>query len=356
MGTKVGWKKLVPLLILLLASAVVLTVSRVKIPCIYYYEQMHAAERMMKAFPLLSAYEGTLQDNIDAINDPNRTGLIGMEFNEMTTTIGVLSAKRTSTNPDFAALLVGFIHKLGLRTGDRIVLTVSGSFPALNLAAIIACEELGLKMLIISSVGASSFGANRPEMTWLDMESLLRKHGIIFHSTDIASLGAENDLGDSYFEGGKALAQATIERNGLTPLIMETAEGQRRAKLEAIKRFHPKALINVGGNQLNVGSKGHLLSPGIIRTTSVDHKDLGMIGYALDHNISVIHLLKIRDLALEFGLPIDPIPLPLPGNSPVYYRTHIHWPWAAALLTPTLLYIIFLVYDRQKKIRKRSMR
>ena len=349
MATKVGWKELIPLLILLLVSAVVLTVSQVRIPYMCYDEQIHAAGRMMKAFPLLSAYEDNLQDNIGPINDPNYTGLIGMEFNEMTTTIGILPAKRTSTNPDFAALLVRFIRELGLGTGDRIVLALSGSFPALNLAAIIACEELGLEMLIISSVGASSFGANRADMTWLDMESLLQKHGIIFHSTDIASLGAENDLGDSYFEGGKALAQAAIERNGLTPLIMETAEGQRRTKLEAIKRFHPKALINVGGNQLNVGSKGHLLTPGIIRTTSVDHKDLGMIGYALDNNISVIHLLKIRDLALQFGLPIDPIPLPLPGSSPVYYRTHIHRPWAAALLTPTLLYIMFLVVSSRSR-------
>jgi len=339
-------KRLIPLLLLLLIGAVVLTATQVRAPYVYYDQQVHAAERMKEAFPILAACEESLQTPADPMSDPNRTGLIGVEFNEMTTTIGVLSAKRTSTNPDFAALLVRFLHELGLSAGARVVLTLSGSFPALNLAAIVTCEELDLDLLIISSVGASSFGANRPEMTWLDMESLLRQHAIITHSTDIASLGAENDLGDSYFEGGRLLALAAIERNGLTPLLMDSLTEQRRAKLEEIRSFRPEALINVGGNQLNIGSAGHLLLPGIIRTTSLDHQDLGIVGWALDRDLPIIHLLKIRDLALQAGLPLDPIPLPPSGNSPVYYRTRVHTGWAVALLVPICLYVLFLLKTR----------
>jgi len=331
-GNTAHWKRLIPLLLLLIIGAAVLTVTQVRVPYAYYDEQVHAAARMREAFPILTTYAERLESPANPMDDPNRTGLIGVEFNEMTTTIGSLASKRTSTNPDFAALIVRFLHDLGLNAGTKIGLLLSGSFPALNLAAIVACEEIDLDLLIISSVGASSFGANRPEMTWLDMERLLQQHGIIAHSTDIASLGAENDLGDSYFEGGRLLALAAIERNGLTPLLMDTLAEQRRVKLKEIRSFCPEALINIGGNQLNIGSAGHLLPPGIVTTTSIDHQDLGIVGWALDHDLPIIHLLKIRDLALQSGLPLDPIPLPLSGNSSVYYRTRVHTGWAVAFL------------------------
>jgi len=340
----VHWKRLVPLLMLLLIGAAVLTVTQVRVPYTYYDEQVHAAEQMRKAFPILATYAEHLESPANPMDDPNRTGLIGVEFNEMTTTIGSLTSKRTSTNPDFAALIVRSLHELGLTAGAKIGLLLSGSFPALNLAAIVACEELNLDLLIISSVGASSFGANHPEMTWLDMERLLQQYGIIAHNTAIASLGAENDLGESYFEGGRLLALAAIERNGLTPLLMDTLTEQRRVKLEEIRSFRPDALINVGGNQLNIGSAGHLLPPGIIRITSIDYQDLGIVGWALDHGLPIIHLLKIRDLALQADLPLDPIPLPLPGNSSVYYRTRVHTGWAVTLLIPICLYVLFLTY------------
>ncbi len=341
-GNIAHWKRLIPFLLLLLIGAAVLTVTQVRVPYAHYDEQVHAAEQMRKAFPILAAYAEHLESPTNPMDDPNRTGLIGVEFNEMTTTIGSLTSKRTSTNPDFAALIVRFLHELGLTAGAKIGLLLSGSFPALNLAAIVACEELDLDLLIISSVGASSFGANHPEMTWLDMERLLQQYGIIAHNTAIASLGAENDLGESFFEGGRLLALTAIERNGLTPLLMDTLTEQRRTKLEEIRSFCPEALINVGGNQLNIGSAGHLLPPGIIRTTSMNHQDLGIAGWALDHDLPIIHLLKIRDLALQFGLPLDPIPLPFPGNSSVYYRTRVHTGWAVALLIPICLYVIFL--------------
>ena len=346
-GNTAHWKRLIPLLLLLLIGAAVLTATQVRVPYAYYNEQAHAAEQMRKAFPILATYAEHLESPANPMDDPNRTGLIGVEFNEMTTTIGSLASKRTSTNPDFAALIVRSLHELGLTAGAKIGLLLSGSFPALNLAAIVACEELDLNLLIISSVGASSFGANHPEMTWLDMERLLQQHGIIAHNTAIASLGAENDLGESYFEGGRLLALAAIERNGLTPLLMDTLTEQRRVKLEEIQSFRPKAIINVGGNQLNIGSAGHLLPPGIITTTSIDHQDLGIVGWALDRDLPIIHLLKIRDLAVQADLPLDPIPLPLPGNSPVYYRTRVHTGWAVALLIPICLYVLFLLNTRR---------
>lgn len=344
----VRWKNLLPLLALLLGGAVLLTTTQVRVQTAYYKQQIRAAERMAEAFPILSAQAKSLGIPLDLGNDPNRTGLIGPKFSEITTTVGSLSAKRTTTNPDFAALLVRLLHELELEIGARVVLALSGSFPALGIAAIIACQELGLELLILSSVGASSFGANHPEMTWLDMEALLYQHNIIRYRTTFASLGGVNDLGKSFFGDGKALALAAIERSGLTPVAMATPAEQWQRRLEQVRTFQPHALINVGGNQLNIGQSGHLLPPGIITATSLDSAQLGIIGWFLNHNLPVIHLLRVQDLALRFDLPLDPIPLPSPGESAVYYRTRVHIGWAIMTMALICLYVLFLILSNFK--------
>ena len=112
--------------------------------------QVAAARRMASAFPVLVAELEARGVEVDSALDPNRTGLIGEEFTCLTTTVGVLSAKRTSTNPEFAALLVRWLHDLNLEPRARVLVTLSGSFPALGIAAIIACEELNLVPIVQS--------------------------------------------------------------------------------------------------------------------------------------------------------------------------------------------------------------
>jgi poly-gamma-glutamate system protein len=43
---------------------------------------------------------------LDKSIDLNQTGLVGLEFSPITTSLGSLEAKRTTTNPNFAALIV----------------------------------------------------------------------------------------------------------------------------------------------------------------------------------------------------------------------------------------------------------
>ena len=83
-------------------------------------------------------------------------GIIGVEFNEITTTLGALESKRTSANPNFAAVLVDLLLEADLEEGDKVAMNLSSSFPALNIASIVACETLDLEPVIISSIGSSS--------------------------------------------------------------------------------------------------------------------------------------------------------------------------------------------------------
>ncbi len=132
---------------------------------------------------------------IDETLDPAESGLIGVTVSTITSKAGQLPAKQTSINPNWGAVFVSLYRKAGLGQGDTIALGFSGSFPALNIAALAACKVMGLRPIIISSVSASMWGANHPQFTWLDMEQELIKSKIFepdWHSR-YASLGGLSD-------------------------------------------------------------------------------------------------------------------------------------------------------------------
>ena len=74
-------------------------------------------------------------------------------------------------------------------------MTFSGSFPALNIAASAAAEAMNLKVLIMASIGASSYGANNPEFTYVDMAEYLYKEEVFSFRPEYVSIGGANDTG-----------------------------------------------------------------------------------------------------------------------------------------------------------------
>jgi poly-gamma-glutamate system protein len=107
---------------------------------------------------------------VDVVNDPNETALIGQDITPITTDRGYIEAKLTSTNPNFAAVVVDMLKESELEKNDVVAVAFTGSFPGLNIAVHSALQTLKLKPIIITSVGASNWGANDPYYTWLDME------------------------------------------------------------------------------------------------------------------------------------------------------------------------------------------
>ena len=80
-------------------------------PTVTWSEEMHdAAGRMRKAIDVIAGYHETAGIEIDETIDPNRTGLIGPEYTDLFTSLGQLEAKRTTTNPDLAALMVHLLR------------------------------------------------------------------------------------------------------------------------------------------------------------------------------------------------------------------------------------------------------
>jgi len=81
--------------------------------------------------------------------DPMKTGLIGLESSPLTTTLGQLEAKRTTTNPAMAALLVRLLHQAGVKKGQVVAAGASGSFPALAVAAYCAARAMEVKLWLL---------------------------------------------------------------------------------------------------------------------------------------------------------------------------------------------------------------
>jgi poly-gamma-glutamate system protein len=260
---------------------------------------------------------------VDPVADPNGTGLIGMEQSEITTSAGRLEAKRTTTNPAFAGLVVSLLHEAGVRKGDVVAVGASSSFPALVIATLAAAEASGVEPLVISSLGASEWGGNIPRFSWLDMEDCLRRAGLIGFVPIARAVGGEEDVGRDMAAEGRDLLSARIRAE--TVLFLEEPDLQRNVERRlALYRTAAgdrsiKAFINIGGSWANLGTDPEILKvePGLARRVTVPPVSRrGVLQAMAAAGVPVIHLLNVRGLCERYGLPWDPRPLPAPGLEP----------------------------------------
>lgn len=287
-------------------------------------EMVSASLKMREAQNLLQLYRKQKGFEVNNQMDPLQTGFIGTEFSPITTTLGNLNSKQTSTNPDFAALFIHWFHILKLKKSDQIIIHISGSFPALGIAAIIAAETYQVKPVILSSAGASSFGANIPEFTFWDIESYLFEEGIINHKTQYATPGGQDDNGSSFWENGLQLTINAAERNFLQiniPKNLSEAIAEKISYINSQKHFN--LFINIGGSHSALGTvpcsmqltNGLITEP--IRNSNTNCS--GLVQMITQMGIPVIHMLNIRDLALENGIDLIPTYNHVIGEDDIYF-------------------------------------
>jgi poly-gamma-glutamate system protein len=288
-----------------------------------YAEKMAAIKLMQQSVAIIKTEKIRSGIKIDPLIDINETGMIGERYNDLTTTVGSLPSKRTSANPSFAATVVEMLAQAGVHRGDPVAISFSGSFPALNVAVLSAVHSQGLKPVIISSVGASMYGANNPNMTWLDMESLLEKKGVFSYRSAAASLGGISDTKGGIDGTGVDSGLLSIRRNNVRFLDeggVPTQQFDIRRRLDLyngiLKGAKPAAFINVGASQTSLGNSPEIykLPTGLLKNAyASDDPERGIIFHMQEQGIPVIHLLKIKNLAKQFGIPFDPVQ---PSKSP----------------------------------------
>jgi poly-gamma-glutamate system protein len=257
---------------------------------------------------------------IDPEVDPAGSGLIGVAYSPVTSNTGNLISKRTAANPNFAAVMVQMLRDAGVRRGDQVALGVSGSFPGINIAAYAALQTLEVRPLIIVSASASEFGANLPDLLWLDMERILVDRNLFRFRAPAASRGGIDDRGFGMPEQGTALLDAAIERQGLRKVDAESladAIDLRMQVYDDLAQDKPiRAYVNIGGGTASVGTYigKKQLKPGVNRTPprSAGTVDSVMQRF-LVRGVPVVHITQIATLANHYGLPVDPKVTPKPG-------------------------------------------
>lgn len=333
-------------------------------PAPFYKEKLAAAVLMRESMALIKQERLRKGITINRREDPNETGMIGAEYTDLTSTLGSLSSKRTSTNPNFAGIVVQMLHRAEVKKGDYAAVSLSGSFPALNIGTLAAVKTLGLQPVIISSVGASSYGANHPGLTWLDMEALLRRKGLIPYASRAASLGGIVETGGGLDQQGIELGIAAMKRNRI-PQLPEmgpmTLEGDIERRLELYKAAtagkKTAVFINVGGSLISLGDcpESITIPPGLLlRLPPTKCPKRGMIFRMNERGIPVIHLLNIKSIARSYGLPVDPVPLPPVPSGGVMLQRRYSFPFILSALA--LLCVVCLLKWPLPKTRNPSHR
>ena len=289
----------------------------------WYNEKIAASRLTKKALLHLKNERYENVDFVDNINDPNETGLIGEQYTAITTGSGSLPIKASTMNPNFGGMVVQLLKDAELKRGDQVAVCMTGSFPGLNVAALSAMQTLGIKPLIISSVTASSWGANDPNFTWVDMEGELKRDGIFHFSSYAASIGGNLDIGRALSLEGRDLAVESIKRNQLHFINKGSLEGNIKERLSIFRTKKVKAFINIGGGVASNGSdnNGDAIKPGYHKTLKLkDFPDKkGVMFEMAKNNIPVIHLKNIEVLMNKYDLPLEPIPLPEIGHGKLYF-------------------------------------
>lgn len=310
-----------------------------------YDMMLDAAERAEAAFEAICMERANRGLTIDPENDVNGTGLIGERFTAITTTVGNIEAKRTSTNPNGAALVVKLLWEAGVRSGDRIAVNCSGSFPAMNIAVLCAMDAMKLEGAVFCSVGASTYGANAEEFTYPDMELFLYENGYITRKSQAFSLGGENDQGLEFPTEIKERILKRLSGFGYEYWEEEELETNIRKRME--RYGNVSCFVNVGGNLVSSGgSDAYSGKSGVLREMV---SNSGLVGKYLERGIPVVHLLNIKKLFSQNGLPIDPIPLPKSGEGEVYYESAAPAAIAWLLLLAGALGVLWAVKGRVKR-------
>ncbi len=272
-----------------------------------------AAQIVRRAEALIRAAKAESVVSADASGD--LSGLIGGEWTPLVTTLGTLESKRTATDPLWAAVLTRRLSAEGIGRGDLIAAGFSGSFPGLNLAVMAAARELGVELVTVSSVTASTWGANQPGFTWPEIECRVVRAGLLPRASAAITAGGDDDRGWGLEPDARDLAARIRDQAAtclgaapLRPSGFRDAVGRRLALYRRAAGGRPIALyINVGGTAASLGRSPTVLRlrSGFVPAVSFDRsEDRGVMARFAEQHVRVLTLLNVRDLALRWGIPL----------------------------------------------------
>ena len=294
-----------------------------------YDSKVKAASLMKSAMDELKDHRMEQSVFIDIENDPNETGLVGGPYSLITTDEGDLDAKLTTLDPNFAAVVIDLMYQLGLKKNDTVAVLMTGSMPGANIAVLTACKALGLNPVTISSIGASQWGANQIDFTWLDMEKILFEKELILSTSIAASIGGRNDMGRLLSVKGRNIILDNIKKHNIPLIKKDRLSDNIEERMNYLNKYSSidsyDAIINVGGGVASLGTSFNLklLSPGVVsradmNTIGTEGGIEGVFSKFINLNVLGLHILNIRPLIEQYNMKFAPIPLPEIGVGSLY--------------------------------------
>jgi poly-gamma-glutamate system protein len=299
---------LIAFVVLVTGTTVSVNLFRKQIPLVYRDEMDEAVALTVRMFGVIEQFKKENNIVADAHSNVPFNFMIGDEWSEITTTLGSLEAKETSTNPDFSALIVRLLHEAEVTSGDKVGVILSGSFPSLAISALAALQTMDIEPVVMSSLGASTYGANQPGATWIDMETTLKRNGLKFNSA-IVSAGAGNDAGHGLSPEGLSIINNAAYRNKVDLYVPATLHESIVKRAEIFREANISLLINIGGNETALGNCPHSLEiPNGLHyeMTLCNDRDRGVISLLSESGIPFINMLDIKDLASRYGITVSP--------------------------------------------------
>lgn len=243
----------------------------------------------------------TMERYIQTLSHDEGVDLIGEEFTPITTTLGDITDKTRSLDSRFADIISGFFSQLDLVEGDYVAIGASGSFPGLLLAVLAACDSMGLRPLVICSLGSSMYGANRRGTTIVDVMRKLYPPSRLPSVLLGYSLGGGRDRGEgALFPQWEGALMEEARRLGGN-LIFEPDLGQsvsRRMELYdgAAEDGGVRCFVGVGGAAVTFGSgeRAAIFPNGLTTEPFEEMPEEGLLSGFLRRGVPVIHLLCVR--------------------------------------------------------------
>lgn len=253
---------------------------------------------------------------LSELDDRLRTGFIGVEWSDMTTTLGPLAAKRTACDPLWATRYAEWFDEVGLAAGDRVAIYASSSFPGMLFSALVAAEARGLDILLVVSLGSSTWGANRVEFPWPAMHRFLLENGFIRTNAAFYTPGGEDERGANFPPLVSARFSALSAQNHVPLIVPRDFADALAVKTAALDAFRPALFVSIGGAHANLGSvespgsTAHEWPAGLIRRGVYDDAAFAampesVLAHALRAHIPAINVLNLKRLAAEAGIPWD---------------------------------------------------
>jgi poly-gamma-glutamate system protein len=335
---------LISFVVLLAGTIVSESFFRKQQPVEYVSSMKESAELTKKWFSVIEQFKIEKGISSDAVTNVPYSFMIGDEWSELTTTLGSLEAKVISTNPDFSALIVRLLHEAGITKDKKVGVILSGSFPSLSISVLAALQTMEMDAIVMSSVGASTYGANQPEATWLDLESALNDLGGLRYRSTLVSIGAGDDSGAGLSEKGLTKIRNAALRNKIGLYIPKSLKESIEKRIQIFKDQKISMLINIGGNQTAFGDCPHSLNIGNglqtkFKTCSDENR--GLISRMSELGVPFINLLNIKDLAGQYGIDISP-GINYSKSSNLYSETRTNKPVLGIILAIGLIPIYFI--------------